>query len=324
MISGNEVVNTGSSSGSPILDIQSAGSGFTQYALDALKSLTDFVKRHQLVGSRALDRFYARFGKSLSAEKLNRSVYIGADNIPLQFGDVFSTANTDSARLGDYAGKGLAYGGNEKFEYNTDEYGMFIIVNSIVPKVNYYGGQDRVTLHVNPLDFWTPEFDQLGVQAMSKAEVFSPMGNEEYNFAGDLVLDRLAQWSNPDLTDTIFGFTPRYSEYKVGRDRLTGDYRMFDSAGDTSDAWHLFRNPLLQTNGGSAQTFVHDHRFVQGYDYQQYNRIFYNTDTDFDKFYIIHNFDVVSHSPMKPLYETYEFEDKGKKVLADVNGVKVN
>lgn len=307
----------------PGIDMQnvSAVGGLSQYALDALKSLTDYFKRHQLVGSRALDRFYARFGKSLPAEKLNRSIYLGADNIPVQFGDVFSTANTDGARLGDYAGKGLAYGGNDKFEYSTDEYGLFIICSSIVPKVNYGIGQSRLVKHINPLDFWTPEFDNLGTQPIGKAEIGVPMGNEDTEVSK--VSESPEDWNNKDLADGIFGFTPRYSEYKVGLDKLTGDFRLgIAEAGDTSDAWHLFRNPFVVYS--AAESLVHMPEFVDGTDADQYNRIFYNTNSDTDKFYIIHNFDVTSNSPMKPLYDTYDFEEKGKKVVADVNGVKVN
>ena len=100
-----------------------APSGISQWALDALKSLTDYMKRHQLVGARALDRYLARFGVGLTPEKLRRSVYIGTSTADIQFGDVMSTADTDGASLGNYAGKGLGYGqGN--FDYDTDEYGM--------------------------------------------------------------------------------------------------------------------------------------------------------------------------------------------------------
>ena len=43
-----------------------------------------------------------------------------------------------------------------------------------------------------------------------------------------------------------------------------------------------------------------------------------------DKFNVIYNFNVVSYSPMKSLFDTYEFEDKGQRVTEDVNGVKMN
>ena len=147
----------------------------SQWLIDGLKSLTDYMKRHQLVGARALDRYLARFGVNLSAEKLRRSVYLGSGYENIQFGDVMSTADTDGASLGNYAGKGIGYG-TANFDYETDEYGIMIIISSIVPKAGYYQGINRNVMHLGKLDYWTPEFDNLGTQAISKSELFVPFG----------------------------------------------------------------------------------------------------------------------------------------------------
>lgn len=300
----------------------------TQYGLDALKALTDYMKRHQLVGARALDRFYARFGKSLDSAKMDRSYYIGSDNIPLQIGDVMAHSDTyiptagTGAQLGDYAGKGIGFGANGNFEFSTDEYGVMIIVTSIVPQIGYYQGIDRNVLHVGRLDYWTPEFDQLGNQAIFKKELYLPM-----NVAAETSGGTISGMNNTDLNVGIFGFTPRYAEYKIGRDKLTGDYRYAskNGAGDTSNAWHLMRS--IGDYSQTSANLVHSAAFVTGRDYAQYNRIFNNQEDTSDKFYLIHTFNVTSQSPMHSLYDTYKFEneDEGaKKVVGDVNGVKVN
>ena len=136
-------------------------SPISEYLLHSLHALTDYMKRHQLAGSRAFDRYLARFGKALPAEKMNRSVYLGAGVQNIQIGDIMSTADTDGAQLGSFAGKGLSYG-NSHFEYSTDEFGYFVIVTSIVPASGYFQGIDRQVLRTSKLDFWTPEFDSLG------------------------------------------------------------------------------------------------------------------------------------------------------------------
>lgn len=284
----------------------------SQYALTALKSLTDYMKRHQLVGARAMDRYLARFGKNLAAEKLNRSNYIGHTSFGLQFGDIMSQSDTDGAQLGAYAGKGLGYG-TSGFDYDTDEYGLFIICNSIVPTVGYCQGIDRTVMHLAKLDFWTPEFDQLGNQAIGSGELYV----NSYNGSSAI---------NDSGFNTIFGYTPRYAEYKIARDRLSGDFRIphNSQSGDTSNAWHmmrLFNDASWSDNGNNVK---HSKNFVLGTDGSQYNRIFYNTESTADHFYVIHNFNIVSWSPMHALYDTYEFDSKGDTVVADVNGVKVN
>lgn len=320
---------------SPYVTATGAGSStigvatpISQYLLHGLHALTDYMKRHQLAGSRAMDRYLARFGKALPAEKLNRSIYLGSQVVPVQFGDVMSTADTENASVGDYAGKGLAYGQNGNFTFSTNEYGMFIIVSTITPATGYYQGIDRTVKHVSKLDFWTPEFDSLGVQAITADELYVTRH-------GDSSLADVA------LHESIFGFAPKYAEYKVGRDQVTGNFRIPTLNGDTSTnngtaSWHLMRDfddsdfvtrdASGNANGFSVDQIKHNINFVYSRgDIGQYNRIFFDgSDTAADNFTLIHNFNIGDYAPMKPLYDNYEFEDRGHEVRLDVNGVKHN
>lgn len=290
----------------------------TQYGIMALHRLTDYMKRHQLAGARALDRYLARFGVNLAPEKLNRSIYLGNHKIPLMTGDVFGTSDTlqtvsgqtTGSPLGSYAGKGYLVGKDGHFEYETNEYGIFFILFSIIPEVGYFQGIDRHNMHLTRLDFFTPEFDAMGTRAISSGELLLPINPTQ------------AAWK--DTLQTVFGYTPQYSEYKVGRDWLTGDYRCrtLSVAGETSNAWHLFRD----VRGIEVQPIVHSRAFGQGgVDDDQYDRIFYNVRNTVDHFFLHFFFGVTSTAPMKPLYDTYDFEDEdnAKRVL-DVNGVKMN
>ena len=93
-------------------------------------------------------------------------------------------------QLGAYAGKGISYG-NGHFDYQTNEFGMFITVCSIVPKVGYFQGIDRTVKHLSKLDFYCPEFDNLGVTATAADELYLPQ-----------------QWSSDynQVNNTIFGY----------------------------------------------------------------------------------------------------------------------
>lgn len=294
-------------------------SSLSQFALTALRSLSDYMKRHQIVGSRALDRYLARFGVKLSSEKLNRSIFIANHEQPIDFGDVTSFSDTDGASLGSYAGKGLSYGNNFQFDYSTDEYGMLIIVSSIVPITSYFEGAHRYTKHLSRLDFYTPEFDALGVQAIGVDELYVPA-------------DSRRMWSNntptttiPNYDDYVFGFIPRYAEYKIGYDVLSGDYSL-NSRNAGKDSWTLFRS-LDGYSSTGLKGIVHDVNFVRGLDSNQFNRIFQLTDEDSgDKFNIIHSFNIQTSFPGKKLWDTYEFEneDKSQHVTVDVGGSKSN
>lgn len=304
--------------GSYDTDTGQVSSNFTQYSIEALHRLTDYMKRHQLAGARAIDRYLARFGLTLSSEKTNRSVYLGSHQVPLMTGDVMSTSDTltssNGSRIGDYAGKGFLVGKDGHFEYQTDEYGLFLICSSVVPEVGYFSGVDRHNMHLTRLDFATPEFDGMGTRAIAKAELF---------------LGTNPDVKQKDAQEQVFGFTPQYAEYKVGRDFLTGDFRIrtLSASGDTSNAWHLFREvDGIVASGNGYDDLVHNRDFVLGlFDRTQYNRIFYNTNNTADHFYVHYFFGVTSSANLLPLYDDYDFHnDEGKERVLDVNGVKMN
>lgn len=312
------VTNSYYDNGTPVADTTntSTGSNISQFALTALRSLTDYMKRHQIVGARALDRYLSRWGVKLTSEKLNRSELVTTYDQIIQFGDVTSTSDTDGAQLGAYAGKGMTFG-DGKFSFDTNgEYGMLHIITTIVPDIDYYQGINRHVLHLSKLDFFTPEFDNLGTQPISQAEVYSPL----YYLNQDDEPENI-NWNG--YQNKIFGFTPRYAEYKTDTSMISGDYAL-NSRNVGKEAWTLFRDVSNLFDVQSVE-IVHDPRFVTALDRNQYNRIFYNIDPNYDKFNIIHNFKIQNSFPGSALFDTYEFkdEDKSNKVSMDVGGTHV-
>lgn len=302
-----------------------ATSTLTQYALDALKSVNDYMRRHQIAGARVLDRYLSRWGVRLPDAALDRSVFIGESISKIQFGDVTSTSdsynestNTGSV-LGGYAGKGIGNNiADSIVSFTSDEFGLLIIVSTVVPKTAYYQGMDRMTFHLSRFDFYTPEFDNLGTQALATRELFVPVADYMQNDEVDGI----------DYDTAVFGFTPRFAEYKKGYDNMTGDL-VLGSKNTGLEGWTLMRDmssTFDPRNTLSYSSVVHDQNFVEGGDANQYNRIFYVTDNLEDKFYIIHNFVIKSRFPGKSLYDSYEFKDydKAEKVHIDVNGVRAN
>lgn len=313
--SSNKVRTSDNSDSTPIITSNYGTSinnvSITQYQIDAVQALTDYMKRHQIVGARAIDRYLARFGVKLSAEKLNLSILLSQDTQQIQFGDVTSTSSTDTASLGDFAGKGLSYG-DGGIDFSTDEYGMFFVVSSILPDVGYYEGLNRQVLHTTKLDFFTPEFDALGVQAISSAELFMPIKK-----ADNVSLNTLNSYLNK-----VFGFTSRYAEYKKGYDQLTGDYAV-ESVNTGKDSWNLLRK--VPFDNSQLASVIHSYDFIRGYDREQYNRIFQVT-TDMDHFNMVYDFNITTSFPGASLFDTYEFkdEDKSEKVKVDVAGSTVS
>lgn len=292
----------------------------TQYALDALKSLTDYMKRHQLAGGLAMDRMMARFGVKPSDAALNRSIYLGKDQVDVSIADVMATADsvgatqTQQTTLGQYAGKGVGYSADGWFKYDTNEYGYLIIVSTLIPKVGYVQGMNRQVMHTNRLDFFTPEFDSLGVQAIARKELASDYAGAE---------GALLEMGSAGLNG-VFGWTSRYAEYKTAKDNLTGQFTV-PSINKGMSTWHLFR--MIDLQNAREYDVTHNRSFVEATDGKQYDRVFAITDenqSEYDHFINIYHFTVEDYAPMSKLFDDYEFKGGKKEVSIEVNGTQLN
>lgn len=117
----------------------------------------------------------AHFGYEVP-EGIAGEVYrLGSDNSAIQIGDVESTATTQvtidgqtqTSPLGLLAGKGMAYGRNQEKEFTAPCHGILMAIFSAVPDADYRSvGVDKLnTLSVRE-DFYTPEYDRLGMQPL--------------------------------------------------------------------------------------------------------------------------------------------------------------
>lgn len=285
----------------------------TQYAIDSLKKMTDYCMRFAMSGVREVDRYLSRFGVLLSSEKMKRSIYYGEQITPMEFGAVYSTAATSNANIGDYAGQSIINSDNKEhkhFEIESDEYGIIIGISTIIPKVNYFQGIDRNNLHKEVETYFSGIFDQLGTAAISQAEVLVSTKLPETNLQGNTVLN------------AVYGHLPRGYEYKIPRDRLTGDFRI-NHLLDSMAAWHLFR--ILKSSDFATNGIKHSPDLTKMTDAQQYLRIFDNTsEEDGDHFNVIYQIKASADVHAKPLYESYDFESEGKEIMLNGNGPKQN
>lgn len=304
-----------SNSGTPFMrQVDGASDNIgTQYIHDVLQGLTNYMKRHQLSGARAADRLLAEYGVNIDSSKVDRSIFISTHSQDIQIGDVTSmanTSNTDVSNLGDFAGRGFSSGGLD-FDFVADEFGIFISLLSIIPMGGLFQGNDRNNFHVFKTDFFTNELDNLGVQAIAKREVFVPLR------------ERLT-YANATDFDGIFGFAPRYAEYKVGRTAVFSGDLMLGSQVADGDSWHLFRKLRSSMFGGTISNLVHSLDFARGVDSPSYNRIFNDTTSENDKFYLVVATEASSLAPCKSLFDTYVFDDAKKSVLMHSSGAKTN
>lgn len=293
-------------SGTPYMHLVGTNAG-TQYIHDILQRLSNYQRRHALSGARLIDRLLVDNGFIPEAIKLDRSVYVGNNSLEVQLSSVMSHADTNLggvSNLGDRAGAG--FGNGQGFvDYTADEDGMFVVVSTIIPSGGFVQGYDRNNRHLNLYDFADSNFE-VGVQVLEKGEVYVS-GNQAFGTAYDL----------------RFGFTGRYGEYKrpISWDSSENS---FDSVNFGVDAWTLFRLFNDDSFSGDLNNVVHSLNFSTGTDWEQYNRIFNYIGSDRDVFECYYDFDVHVQTPLKPLFETYDFKEAHKLINMDINGTTLN
>ena len=146
----------------------------TQYGLELLNSVSNYLRRHQLAGFRSIDRMLLRFGFTNTPDKFNRSVLVGQRSIHVDVSQVDSNSDTTGANLGAYAANARANTGEPltfEFKNHSTDYGLFIITYNVMPDTGIVQGIRRMNLNVDKLDHWTPEFDGRGVDAIAKSEL---------------------------------------------------------------------------------------------------------------------------------------------------------
>ena len=250
-----------------------------QRSLDFLQAFDNWVRRNSYSGSRSVQQMFSRFGIKSDDYKSHYAHVLKVDSYPVQVGDITSTSDTTGASLGDYAGKGIMSGDNS-VSYKASDTGLLIVLGwySVVP-MNAYGF-DRMVLRNEPLDYYTPEFDGLGADAIPVMEFFeNPIG------------------TGSTLGVDVFGFTERYNSYRYGRDQITGDFRDMHFAAGDMNAWHTGRNMTAIRAAGGLVAQSSSVNTLPQYG-SEYNRIFNVTNGSVDTFFLTCHFDIKATLPI--------------------------
>lgn len=293
----------------------SSDSGVTytlsSYGHRLLDSLSDFVLRNNLAGSRFLDYVKAHFGYTTDSERINYAQFLGSYVSNSNIMDVTSTAETLSSNNGDVlgaqAGKGYI-NGQGRLSFDVPEVGFIIFISYLSPSYGYYQGQKPWCAYKESrLDYYNPDFDNIGNEPIPHCALVG----------SSTTASELIRGNNTAFT-TVFGFAPRYSfEYKNGHDFLTGDFRCL-SRNKGLDSFHTFRN--ITYHKGTSNILSNNLSF-HAID-NQYDRIFStsfnNSDKTYDHFIGYFQFSIKVYSNMRSISESLPFyEDEGKNVSMD-------
>lgn len=161
--------------------------------------------------------------------------FIGATSVDVpvndvsSFADTFNATNDSGKLLGEFAGKGVKYDDGKTFTWKADKYGFWITMAVIVPEASFCQQGDARVRCKDRFSFYQPEFDGLGMEATSISDIVScPAGSVQ---PGTSLSD------DNNLADT-FGYIPRASLFKIGRDVINGEFAL-NSKMDNFSPYHL-------------------------------------------------------------------------------------
>jgi len=220
--------------------------------------LQEWLEKNARAGTRYVESILAHFGVRSSDARLNRPEYITGTKTPITISEVLNTSgsfatddptNPTSPVQGNMSGHGISAQNGKYGKYFCEEHGYIITIMSILPKTAYQQGVPKHFLKFDDrFQYFWPEFANIGEQPIVSQELYADQPSTDRN--------------------TLFGYTPRYAEYKYMPSRVCGDFK-------TSLAyWHLGR--IFSAPPGLGADFV---------EANPSKRIFAVEDPDTDSFY---------------------------------------
>lgn len=272
-------------------DHWSIPSAFDVLTLRKAEALQAWKQATLRAGNMTDDSFKAHFGVEPYYDADENVNYLGSFSAALTVNDVQVTANSNSSqyngRVGDLAAFGTVFATGNKIKFDCRDYGVIMCVASYLPESEYSSNAlDKAnTLH-EQFDFFTPEFQNIGLEAVQSSEVslFDP---KKYN--------------------NVLGYSPRYHMYKTAVDKVFGEFA------DTS----LYLDSTLETymHVGSLRPWVSPRTEYNTLEGLRYLKSFYVSPKVYDDVFgvlvdsqqnsdqFIHNvfFDVKAIRPMSVL-----------------------
>lgn len=193
----------------------------TAYALQA------YLEKSMRAGGRYNEGILSRFGVKTSDARLQRPEYITGSSTPITISEVLNTTGTTAAPQGNMSGHGVGFVNANYGRFFAEEHGYIIGIMRVRPKPSYQQGIPKHFLKVNDFtEYLEPSFANLGEQAITKNEIYG------FDTGGN----------------AVFGYLPRYTEYRNHPNRVAGDMR------STLNTWTMTR--LFTSAPALNQAFI--------------------------------------------------------------------
>ena len=166
-----------------------------------LATMTVLRERLALTDGSYNELIKAMFGHNPRWHNHN-AVYCGGTRQPILFSEVVNTAESDTAPLGDVAGRAFSSSNHDVIHVHSDDYGCFITVLVITPDEYYSQGADKMWTRLENAEQYLPILNNLSPDATK---------NKELYISGNNTVD-----------EDVFNHQERFAYYKSRRNEISG------------------------------------------------------------------------------------------------------
>lgn len=198
---------------------------FDVLQLTEAQAIQKWRQKAMMAGSRTRDNWKAHYGVVPRHMVDDYPDFIGSVDNLIQISQVVSQANTltseaGKTNLGDIAGRGYGASDNKSFRFHATEYGVVMLCRAVVSENVYASfGLDRANQLIYYTDFWQPEYQNIGLEAVPKniLDSFYPM-------YPDSVVEPTGEGGDSPLpsNSTVIGYAPRNYQLKMYRSKVHG------------------------------------------------------------------------------------------------------
>ena len=173
-------------------------------------------------GSRYREIIRSLFGTLISDKTVQIPEYLGGGRYMINVSQVIQTSESGKTPQGNPGAVSVTPFNENSFTKSFEEHGFVIGVCCVRHDRTYQQGLERFWSRKDTLDFYYPQFANIGEQAVKVKEVYCDSGNAS------------------SANEEVFGYQEAWSEYRMKPNRVSGLFR--SNAVGTLDSWHYADN----------------------------------------------------------------------------------
>jgi hypothetical protein len=173
-------------------------------------------------GSRYREQIAALFGVSISDKTVQVPEYLGGGRYHVNINQIVQTSGQQTATdtpIGETGAMSVTPINESSFTKSFEEHGFVIGVMCVRHNHSYQQGLERFWSRSDRLDYYFPQFANLGEQPVKKKEIML---------------------TGTSTDDETFGYQEAWADYRMKPDRVSG--KMRSNAEGTLDFWHYADN----------------------------------------------------------------------------------